>query len=159
MQAPESTTLTPRCLNQPITGSFKVRCKMKANFTLSNYASCGLFVQNTGNSRGLFIGYKYANSSSFEAFQATFPSTWGGSISGGIFSIQGGYFTQYKYFEIEVDATSVYLRSSADGCTWDTNAEELKSSFIIDVDRVGLFSSSENNNTVTGIFEWFRRIS
>lgn len=70
----------------------------------------------------------------------------------------GGYFTQYKYFEIEADATSVYLRSSADGCTWDTNAEVLKSSYIVAIDRVGLFASSENSNTVTGIFDWFRRI-
>lgn len=159
LQGPASTTLSPRCLVQPITGNFKIRCKMRANFTLSNYASCGLFISNNSNNRGLFIGYKYSNGNNFEAFQATFPSTWGGSISGGTFSIQGGYLTQFKYFEIEVDSTKAYLRSSADGSTWTTNAEVLKSSFIIDVNRVGLFVSSENNSVVTGIFDWFRIIA
>lgn len=157
---PGSASTAYRGVEQAISGSaWRVRAKMKASLNQTNYASCGLYVGNSGSSKSVFLGYNYASIAGFEGFRGTFPNPFQTGITSGVFLLPGDYLGQWKYFEVESDGTNLLLRTSVDGCRWTLRATEPLAAWVVDVDRVGLFANSENSNAVTGIYDWLRRIA
>lgn len=158
--APASASFDFRGLEMSISlSSFVFRAKMTASFTLSDYCSTGMYVRNSSSGRVVTLGYQRSGGSVFEGYEATSPSGFNASATGGSFSMLGSYLTDPKYFEIELSGSDILLRTSVDGCRWTLRGTEPLAAWISSIDRIGLFANSENSNAVTGAFEWIRRIS
>lgn len=140
------------------------RCKVKYSWVpeRNNYQMAGMICYNASTddwsalAMGSHSGGGYPGGGMFFIY--------GSSGLSGSYSI-GPYMAADQmepcYFEFENDGTTLYARASFSGVdgTFVEYGSNLLSSHIGQVDRLGLFSFSSNNQENQVTFEWWRRIA
>lgn len=160
LTAPTGAT-NMRCVEQTVSGNFKVRAKMALNAS-GQYPNAGLFVLRTANGKAMRIGVTMDSASTYNGPMVnkmdavgTFNSTPYSLV------VPITHNDAWRYVEIEYDGTNVIFRDSRNGVSFITRFSESAATYLGGApDRVGLYSDANGSGAAAiGIFDFFRRIS
>lgn len=162
LTAPASAGATNvRGLEQAISGTFKVRMKIRQNVASTNYATTAIYVANNSNGRIAALGFNYTSGNRIEGLDLTNATTFHASLTGGAIT----YIDEtrpnaiaFMYFEIEVTSTHIIARYSYNGFYFIQAYSVTIASYLGAVDRIGISANSENSSPAVSIVDWFRRI-
>lgn len=165
LNGPATTGTNVRLITQPVSGTWKYRCKLNSLLgTMSNHFYAGIIARNTANGRLVYLSKIFHTSAmQMEYLQYSNLTTVNFALLTNIFN--GANYSRAArsplYLEIENDGTNLHFRYSDVGIdgTFATYRTELVSSFMGDVDQIGLSAYNTNNNPSWGAFDWFRRVA
>jgi hypothetical protein len=161
-----------RCYYQPISGTWKFRCKFRMQDYASNtgamdgwtqYTRCGMFCGTTSDSKRIASILEFASGHNVNHRRTTgitYNSGTGNAAGALNFAVLG---STGLYMEFEYASGTLYTRVSLSGHdgTWAEIITSARNAHLgADPDVIGIEYSTEGSSTpMAFMFEWFRRIS